>query len=406
MVTELMIPLFSWLHLSDIHFGHGDKQHGWDQQLVITKLLEDINHRSEYNIPNLNCVFVTGDIAFSGATRSKKEYEQANAWLTALTQSLALRKQDLYLVPGNHDVQRNIHNKNSNARRLIQELREGRESIDVALASRNDKKFLVNRLKNYLNFSLEFGPADRSIEQLYWVHTIDIPFGLSIRIAGLNTALLCQDDKDEQKLFLGKEQLSNTFQPGIGKSNEIAITLTHHPLEWLRDSQDVSKWIRSESDIHLSGHVHIANSEELRRGSGTNFIHVVSGAVHNERQQIGVPEGHGYSYGSIQMNEKDGALFLLIWPRRWSSENTDFRVDVEKVPKRQDYAIHSLNKYGQVQASSSDKDMQIESLELASQSPISQTEAGKSSPNKTVYIQALSEFEEQKARVKKKLLGE
>ena len=35
------VPL-SWIHLSDLHFGHGDAHHRWDQQLVLDELSQDI----------------------------------------------------------------------------------------------------------------------------------------------------------------------------------------------------------------------------------------------------------------------------------------------------------------------------------------------------------------------------
>jgi hypothetical protein len=34
--------IFAWIHLSDIHFGHGDAAHGWDQQLVLAVLRRDV----------------------------------------------------------------------------------------------------------------------------------------------------------------------------------------------------------------------------------------------------------------------------------------------------------------------------------------------------------------------------
>ena len=33
--------LFAWLQVSDIHAGHGDAAHGWDQKLVLETLRED-----------------------------------------------------------------------------------------------------------------------------------------------------------------------------------------------------------------------------------------------------------------------------------------------------------------------------------------------------------------------------
>ena len=37
-----MDTLFRWIHISDIHMGHGDVAYGWDQRLVLDELKRDI----------------------------------------------------------------------------------------------------------------------------------------------------------------------------------------------------------------------------------------------------------------------------------------------------------------------------------------------------------------------------
>lgn len=77
-MVELASPweevLLSWLHVSDIHFGHGDLGHGWDQKLVLDTLRRDVEQLlAAERVPSPEIVLVTGDIAFSGATRAKDE---------------------------------------------------------------------------------------------------------------------------------------------------------------------------------------------------------------------------------------------------------------------------------------------------------------------------------------------
>ena len=55
--------LFGWIHLSDIHFGHGDASHGWDQDLVMAALRRDIAGKPAP--VRVDAIFVTGDIAFA-----------------------------------------------------------------------------------------------------------------------------------------------------------------------------------------------------------------------------------------------------------------------------------------------------------------------------------------------------
>ena len=42
MLSAVDAPLFSWIHLSDIHIGHGGTGYGPDQMLVLRGLRENI----------------------------------------------------------------------------------------------------------------------------------------------------------------------------------------------------------------------------------------------------------------------------------------------------------------------------------------------------------------------------
>ena len=54
----------------------------------------------------LNLFFFTGDIAFQG---KKEEYDIAAKYLTRLMQELDLPPERLFIVPGNHDVNRKLY---------------------------------------------------------------------------------------------------------------------------------------------------------------------------------------------------------------------------------------------------------------------------------------------------------
>jgi Calcineurin-like phosphoesterase len=338
----MQTPIFTWLHVSDIHFGHGDATHGWNQKLVLSKLLEDLQQRSELDIPVPDAIFVTGDIAFSGAVRARDEYDRARDWLNSIADALHLTSRDVFLVPGNHDVQRDVFKNDRDVWRLVDRLRSGDESIDEALAHPEDCERLSRRLTHYLDFAAQFGPGVHEQQRLFWVQRIPLQHSLTLRVAGLNTALLCQDDQDQGRLALGTAQLASALELTPLTERELIVVLTHHPFAWLRDSSDVTKWIKRDGLIHLSGHVHDADSEDSRSGSGKTFVRVVAGAAHNERLPQGVPAGHGYSISAITF-DSEGHLSLCVWPRRWSDKNKDFRADVDNLPDGETHAIHPMN---------------------------------------------------------------
>jgi hypothetical protein len=337
-----MRVLFTWVHLSDIHVGHGDVSYGWDQQLVLAKLKEDIAAAAaeyETGIPAPDAIFITGDLAFSGATRDEAEYAAVRGWLSDISRSLSIDNSQIYIVPGNHDVQRNAVVGDTNLVRLLNALRSGQEAIDNVLADRSDRSLLAKRMKNYFEFAKEFGAS--SDPDLFWKQELTTR-GLKIRIAGLNTALLSASDDDKEKLEVGLAQIKKALHPLPDRSKEVVLVLSHHPFDWLRDGKKVSEWTKNNAHVHLCGHIHEASSEALRSGGGASFLQIVSGAAHGERNPLNIPTGHGYNFGSL-MADSEGRIVLRIWPRVWSQANTDFRIDVANTPRGRQFAEHSLN---------------------------------------------------------------
>jgi hypothetical protein len=331
-------PLFTWLHLSDIHFGHRDISHRWDQKLVLDTLRRDIADHPRHAIPAPGAILLTGDIAYSG---KPDQYAGARAWLGDLASTLAIAPDRIFLVPGNHDIDRAIDRENRNAARLLRGLRDGDETLDDILADPGDRALVTSRLAGYLAFASAY-PSIQAPDPLFWSHAWTTPSGLPIRLMGLSTPLLSAGDVDRGKLRLGNAALAATLS-GADRSRELVLVLTHHPLRdgWLADQRDADRWLQSRAHIHLFGHIHEADAEHALSGSGAGLIRVAAGAVHGDLLPPGVPASHGYSIGAV-VAAADGSLRLRIWPRRWSEQNKDFRVDVSNVPEGRPYAEHVL----------------------------------------------------------------
>ena len=97
----------TWLHLSDLHSRLRDD---WDLQRVSDALLRDLQIVSKEHGLHPDFIFFTGDIAF-GACQGKRivdQYQKAKVFFetvrSAFNPEVSIR--DLYLVPGNHDVDR------------------------------------------------------------------------------------------------------------------------------------------------------------------------------------------------------------------------------------------------------------------------------------------------------------
>jgi calcineurin-like phosphoesterase family protein len=331
--------LFAWLHLSDIHFGHPNAGHQWDQALVLDALRRDIADHNFRGIPTPNAILVTGDIAFSGTA---PQYSDASKWLLDLATLLNLTASQIFLVPGNHDVDRTVDKTNRNASRLLRALRDrdGGDDLDEALNNPDDRSLLTLRLAPYLSFAATF-PNLAHPDPLFWSHPILTPSGLRLRLIGLNTALLAADKDDKERLRLGKQPLAQTL---INlPQNELVLLLTHHPFRdnWLADQREADAYAKGRAHVHLSGHVHEADSEDARSGAGSSLLRIAAGAVHGDKLPPGVPASHGYSFAAVVPSD-DGTLRLRVWPRRWSEKKKAFTQDTDGTLEGRPYAEHVL----------------------------------------------------------------
>jgi len=93
------------VHLSDIHFtgSSGTSVHDLDSE-VRNEILRDAATVAK-GLGGATGVVVTGDIAFSG---QRAEYDRAASWLLEFCRAIGCPDESVWVVPGNHDVDRKI----------------------------------------------------------------------------------------------------------------------------------------------------------------------------------------------------------------------------------------------------------------------------------------------------------
>jgi len=334
--------LFSWIHISDIHFLHGGIKDHVSQEMILKALINDINdvtNNIDLEIPKPDAIFLTGDIAYSGAEQEKKEYETAGKCIKAIEKSANLSQEDIFIIPGNHDIQRSIYKTDDDVAMLIDHLRVGRRDVEWALSKKYQHKRLLNRFKNFYDFVGNFAPnsLDRSskLKTIYWSKTLNTTTGFSVRILGLNTALLSQNDEDKGELRLSLTQLKD-FEDLQNNPNQLALAIGHHPFSWLADGKNAESWLRKKVHIYLSGHIHEPESLSYQTGGGAQLVHVQAGAIHGR-----TPISNSYNYSAVLINQ-DGQMALRVWTRIWSSKNKDFRDDPDGRPSGKLFAEYLL----------------------------------------------------------------
>jgi hypothetical protein len=337
-----MEPIFTWIHLSDLHFAHPWGQpggaHGWDQHLVLRALREDLAAQARQH--RVHAVFITGDIASSGTA---EQYAEARAWLREVAGALGLGPEHVYAVPGNQDIDLSAE-RDPDIARLMRGLRAGEEAIDTVLGRAGERDKLAARLASYLDFAADLAPACRlrpvppRSERLFWQHR-ETHGRLTVRILGLSTALLAAGEQDQGHLALGHEQLALGEPVGPG---ELVIALSHHHLQggWLADEDRATEWLRQHVHVHLFGHVHDALSEEARSGTGSRWLRIAAGAAYAGGEPDDVPCGFEYAVGAVHA-DPGGTLSVRLWPRRWSAAEQRFMIDHDSVPEG-DHVEHRL----------------------------------------------------------------
>ena len=90
-----------FVHLSDIHFSNKAVNVGFNPDRVLREaVVADIKKQREKLGP-MTAILVSGDIAYAG---KKDEYEDAAKWLDEITLAAGCGLTDVWLCPGNHDI--------------------------------------------------------------------------------------------------------------------------------------------------------------------------------------------------------------------------------------------------------------------------------------------------------------
>ena len=340
--------LLSWLHLSDIHFGHGDRSYILDQASMLQALERDIALLvKERRVPPPELLFLTGDVAFSAGERNHvvDEYGAAAAFLTRIIGSLRIDPSNVFSVPGNHDVRR--ASASSPEELLLAEIREGGQLPENVAPARTAE--LSARLDRYLAF-VSNAPIAQECGASHWTAGRKSASGLKFRVFGLNSAWLSNDNRDFGRLRFAPGSLA-AFSGGLDKS--LRFLLTHHPfgLGWMAEEAITADRVR-DAHVHLCGHVHEHGSQMHGRHNLTSTISIVAGAVHMDKAAVppdaGVRVrdaivGHGYSFGSVCMaSGQPHTLHVRIYPRRWSRRNNSYRWDVDELPDNLSFASYAL----------------------------------------------------------------
>lgn len=372
----------TFLHLSDIHFDAESGEVLDINRDLRNQLQRDVQNELKPQVGTFNGVLVTGDIAYSGKT---SEYERAKKWLYELCEMIGCGEHQVWVVPGNHDVERNKVNNSKPLRDTHQRLRATKISeldkeVISTLRDETYKSILFNPIDNYIKFASKY-ECNITPEKPFWESPVmELNDGSLLCFWGL-TSTIVSDDKDNVntgKLVLGCPQVQIPQD-----SSKTYVTLCHHPLDWLHDRDNVSPYLNSRARVALFGHKH--NDWIVQQQvEGNTTLFIVAGAVHPERDCGWQPRYNALSF-EIAGKEAARSLKAYVYSRVWDGKLTSFRADRSKEGKEYHEYTIPLESWAPPQIQN-DLDTEVVKMEVKScQGAVMQTERGDfSKPSHTI----------------------
>lgn len=329
----------SFIHMSDIHFNKNSGD-GYDMDNELRQaVINDLIHNAKHNIDVVDGVLVCGDIAYSG---QEKEYDIAKVFLSEVTEIYGLGLNDVFCVPGNHDVNQGVI-KESQIIESMQEYivdidkKEQNKLDDCLRKVQNDpyiKGILYKAISTYNDSVLEMA-SDFSVENPIWQSEMKLNDEYVLSIYGMNS-VLASNHRDHYineitNSWEEREMVMNRTQIPKPREKVIYMSLCHHPPEcWI--NKNLSEYMDERVKIQLYGHKHIqkidANNKRLR---------ISSGALQPVRGNDWFPR-----YNWIKIYIEDNELVIWVYPRKYSDIKARFECDYDSLDnddKSKEYKI-------------------------------------------------------------------
>jgi hypothetical protein len=306
------------VHLSDIHFsGYSSKwEPNADQR---RQLIRDLTRLVAVG-GSVDGVLVGGDIA---KTAGPDQYEDATKWLEEVCAAGECPTERVWVVPGNHDIDRKAHNSVLWRPYLFDLVRTAISQGDFAEIDRLIRDWflidasadrLFDSLAAYNEFAASMNcPSTPGLPS--WTDlTMDLE-GLQVQLTGLSSVIFSDttDMEHRPSLALGLRQCE--FDRADGR---IQIAFVHHPPEWIGDWSHVERYFLSRVHLLLFGHEHRFATDQLEN-EGTVIVR--AGAVGPE---AGEAEEYVPSWNLITLRRDDPCIEITIEPRLWSRDQTHF----------------------------------------------------------------------------------
>lgn len=332
------------LHISDIHFRAPDCVNADldPDRPYRTRLLQDARARTAI-LGQVGAILVGGDIAFKG---DPQEYQAAFTWIKDLAQACGCSMERVFVIPGNHDVDRSVITRKPstrNAQQAIQQAQAHRRERELRtqFADMEAGQALLAPLAAYNEFAAKFHCQVYPPDRLYWKQDLPLAGGVHLRIHGLTSTLLSGaggNDDNRDSLYLSP--LQTVLDP---VDDVVNLVLCHHPPDWFMDQDEVHDAMCGRAPIHLFGHKH-----RQRITQEVNYVRFAAGAVNPDRNEAGWAPGYNFINVEVVGSGPARQLSIEAHMLEWQASPEQYRAAL--TAQGQPVARHSIAIPGRVVA--------------------------------------------------------
>lgn len=333
-----------FIHLSDIHFS-SRASFGFDPDRELRRILESDIAAMRDKRGKANAILISGDIAFSG---KREEFEDSAKWLNDVCLAAGCESEDVFMCPGNHDVDQEVIKNNLFIQDGHDAIRRGTnfierdKALNVRLNLPEARSLFYSPIAAYNEFAARYQSSFFADDETFvWEHDFELNDGSKLRLRGLNTALLSGLGDKEKHLFLGSRAWTLPQYEGL----EYMI-MAHHPTSWLADGREADQAFDRNSRIQLFGHEH-----DQRVMPGRDWVKLFAGSINPHRGEAGWKPGYNIIEVYIEHDGSSRLLKVDVHAREWQGSPPQFRSieDVNHDPVfRSSISLSSLPKVKEI----------------------------------------------------------
>lgn len=238
-----------WMHISDLHYN--------DEDMSTSELREQLPAFLEKEHILCDYVFFTGDVRSANRNKNDFPYEAAE-YLKNLCHSVGTTEDRLFVVPGNHDVDRETPGRNEAIQKLFFQNRGYYDPVK-GLIEEDDLRVIHSGQKDFRAF-LKNLYADVDGRMDYYERPEMPHFVIetdNLNILHVDSTIVYTTDQEAHDLILGGWALRNALKQ-IDESKPVVL-LTHYPITALaqEERKHVSELLyRRGIRLWLAGHEH------------------------------------------------------------------------------------------------------------------------------------------------------